>query len=99
MITNETEYSPEGKSFHGSIPLVMGTRLEMLVVGHPRDEVVQVWDWLCVEASRLSAALNRFDPESELSKANASASGGRLSPRLMLGWILVASPRDMSLKN
>ena len=94
MITTETEYSPEGKSFHGSIPLVMGTRLEMLVVGHPRDEVVQVWDWLCVEASRLSAALNRFDPESELSKANASASGGRLSPRLKMLTDIAASYKE-----
>ena len=97
MIDNQTEFSEEGLTFHGSIPLVMGTRLEMLALGTSRDTVVQVWDWLCVESSRLSRMLDRFNPTSELSRLNASGSFEGASPLLRMLTDLAASYRERTM--
>ena len=97
MTRNGTEYSYEGRTFHGAVPHVMGTRLEMLAVGAPRETVLQVWDWLCEESSGLMALLDRFDPESELSKANATGSFTDLSGRLKELTDLALSYRERTL--
>ena len=67
-----TEYLADGKIFHGEIPHVMGTRLEMLVVGMEEGNVMALWERLHDLVFRLDRMLNRFDPESEVSMINLS---------------------------
>lgn len=68
----ETEYIGTSKTFHGAVPMIMGTRLEMLMVGCCEEDARMVWDWLCIEGFHLDSILDRFNPESELSRLNAS---------------------------
>lgn len=67
----ETEYIREQMLFHGTVPKVMGTRLEMIVVGTPEQTAKSVWDMVCTKAQALDSILNRFSPDSEVSKINA----------------------------
>lgn len=67
-----TEYIADGMIFHGEIPHVMGTRLEMLVVGMEEGTVMALWERLHELVFRLDGMLNRFDPESEVSRLNMS---------------------------
>lgn len=69
----ETEYISASSTFHGAVPRLMGTRLEMVVAGCAENEARMVWDWLCIEGFHLDAILDRFNPESELSRLNASS--------------------------
>ena len=74
------EYFSDRKVFHGFVPFVMGTKLDVLLVGPGRELAREVWEDLCVEVSRLDALLNRFDPSSELSQLNAAADSGPVRP-------------------
>lgn len=71
-MSSEVEYIEEQHLFHGFIPKAMGTRLDIMTVGTPRALVQPVWDAIVGEAERLTLMLNRFDPESEVSKVNKS---------------------------
>lgn len=84
MVTNNFEYIEAAQAFHGNIPMVMGTRLDMLTVGVPEAVAKKSWDYLCVEAGHLDALLNRFVPDSELTKVNESNTGEAIkaSPEL-----------------
>lgn len=75
MLRNDSEYDAQGLVFHGSIPHVMGTRMELVAVGSDKETMDALWSWSCVEAETLDTVLNRFDPESEVSRLNLSASG------------------------
>lgn len=66
----EYEYIAEGQLFHGSVPRVMGTKLEMLFVGVPQEQALVIWDSLLDVAFSLDRRLNRFDAESEVSLLN-----------------------------
>ena len=66
------EYIEEGQIFHGHIPCVMGTRLEVLTVGVPKETMLRLWEKLSGKALALEAMLNRFDPDSEVSVLNHS---------------------------
>lgn len=66
------EYIAEEKIFHGYIPRVMGTRLEVLTVGVQREKMIPLWEKLRTKALGLDAMLNRFDPTSEVSILNHS---------------------------
>lgn len=70
MVRSEKEYLEASSTFHGAIPHVMGTRLEMLVSGSREEEILPLWDWLCVEAGHLDSVLDRFNPRSETSRLN-----------------------------
>jgi thiamine biosynthesis lipoprotein len=70
MLNNEIEYFPESATFHGSIPLIMGTRLDLVILDQSEGHCRKLWDWVCVEALRQDCMLNRFASESELSKVN-----------------------------
>lgn len=74
------EYFSDRKLFHGFVPYVMGTKLDVLVVGTGREPALHVWEDLCAEVSRLDAMLNRFDPSSELSRLNACSDSGPVCP-------------------
>ena len=66
------EYIEEERIFHGYIPRVMGTRLEVLTVGVPKEKMTALWEKLSAKALSLDAMLNRFDPVSEVSILNHS---------------------------
>ena len=66
------EYIEEGQIFHGHIPRVMGTRLEVLTIGVPKEMMTRLWEKLSAKAIALDAMLNRFDPTSEVSILNHS---------------------------
>lgn len=72
MLTNNYEYLAPARAFHGNIPMVMGTRLDFLTVDADEEVAKKAWDYLCVEAGRLDTLLNRFVPDSELTKVNES---------------------------
>ena len=74
------EYYSERKLFHGFVPFVMGTKLDVLLVGPSEEDACRIWDRMCMEAGRLNAMLNRFDPASELSRLNASVDAGEVRP-------------------
>lgn len=66
------EYIEEGQIFHGHIPRVMGTRLEVLTVGMSQEIMTRLWDKVSSKALALDAMLNRFEPSSEVSILNHS---------------------------
>ena len=66
------EYIEEGQIFHGHIPRVMGTRLEVLTLGMSQEIMTRLWDKVSSKALALDAMLNRFEPSSEVSILNHS---------------------------
>lgn len=66
------EYIADGQIFHGYLPRVMGTRLEVLTIGESEEKMVGLWKNLSSKALSLDAMLNRFDPASEVSILNHS---------------------------
>ena len=79
-----TNYYPSSGMYHVSIPLLMGTRLDVLLFGDDRQRLEYVWNEAEAELKRLEKMLNRFDRESEVAKINAEAqfSSVRLSDEL-----------------
>ena len=71
-MTDSIEYIAEGQIFHGNVPHVMGTRLDVLMVGVSEEKAVALWKRLCGRVNGLDAMLNRFDPGSEVSAMNAT---------------------------
>ena len=53
MLNNEIEYFPEAAMFHGHIPLIMGTKLDLIAIGASKENSSRIWDWLCFEAYHL----------------------------------------------
>ena len=66
------EYISESQVFHGEIPFVMGTKMEVLLVGVTESKGLHIWDQIHELALSLDRILNRFDPESEVSRMNRS---------------------------
>ncbi len=58
--------------FHGFIPRVMGTRLDMLLFDAPRATMEQLWQEFVALATSLDDCLNRFSPTSEVARINAA---------------------------
>lgn len=63
-----TGYDEEVRVLTGVIPLTMGTRLEALLCGVSREEGIALWDGICRRAEALDRCLDRFSPDSELSR-------------------------------
>ena len=59
--------------FHGSLANIMGTRLDVLMIGKNERLMLLVWDEIVSEIMRLHKKLNRFDPESDISLINIHA--------------------------
>ncbi|MDD7455630.1 MAG: FAD:protein FMN transferase [Bacteroidales bacterium] len=72
MLNNKIEYFPEAAMFHGHIPFIMGTKLDLIAMDARKVTLGKVWDWLCFEADHLDGMLNRFVFESEVSRINKS---------------------------
>jgi len=67
-----SNYYKKSGLFHGSAMNLMGTRLDVVMMG---DEPVlsDVWAQIMSETERLYRMLNRFDPASEISHVNREA--------------------------
>lgn len=89
----ETEYIAEEQVFHGFVPRVMGTRLEMLIIGKSEEEAGQLWDRLHDLAFSLDRIMNRFDPESEVSMLNISDNPLEMPMSMQLEEIVALSER------
>lgn len=76
MCTNDWSFFDGAALFHGAVPRVMGTRLELVTAGTPLPEVTPFWNWLKEEAFRLDGLLNRFDPASAVSRAREASRRG-----------------------
>jgi len=72
------EYDPARKLFHGSVPLLMGTKLDAIWMGAGQALSLSVWEAMYAEAERLDALLDRFNPSSEVSRLNAAADYGEV---------------------
>lgn len=68
------EYYESEKIFHGHIPFVMGTRLDLVAVGQEREMMEDVWSQISLASGMIDGMLNRFDRNSEVSRLNAAAS-------------------------
>lgn len=68
-----TNYYPSSGLYHVSLPLLMGTRLDVLLFGDDRQRLEDVWSHAESELRRLEKMLNRFDSESEVGKVNRDA--------------------------
>lgn len=69
---NDSEYLNELGLFRGSIPRVMGTRMDFLVLGVSEKLAAVLWDDVREMAVRLDAVFNRFSPGSEVWAFNNS---------------------------
>lgn len=72
-----TNYYDSSKMFQTSCSIVMGTRLDLLLLGLKKSKAENIWSELEKEVNRLDRMLNKFDPDSELARLNRAA---RLSP-------------------
>ena len=79
-----SNYYPASGMFHGSLSVLMGTRMDILLFGDDRRPLEIVWKLIENELRLKEKILNRFDPESETTKINhaASFSAVRLSDEL-----------------
>ena len=68
-----SNYYAASQLFHGSMSSVMGTQLDVLLVGDEPAMLSAVWKELETEVKRLDKMLSRFDPESEISRINKEA--------------------------
>lgn len=73
-MTAETEYIEQGRTFHGHVPLIMGTGFDLIVSGLSEGEAWPIWASLLERLEGLDKMLDRFSPTSEVSLLNQSAS-------------------------
>ncbi|MDR0744227.1 MAG: FAD:protein FMN transferase [Tannerella sp.] len=66
-------YYPSSGLYHVSLPLLMGTRLDVLLFGEDKQQLECLWLDTEEELSRQEKMLNRFDKESEVAKVNHDA--------------------------
>ena len=78
------EYHAATRSFVGTVPLVMGTRLTGMIVGTEEYTARAAWSEATALVGRLERMLNRFDPASEVGMLNAACDSGPVpvSPEL-----------------
>lgn len=67
------EYFAAERLFHGHIPLIMGTRFDLIAVGTEERPMTEVWKRLCSKAEELDRMLNRFAEDSEIGRLNKAA--------------------------
>ena len=68
----ESEYIDQIRTFSGTMPRVMGTRLDLIVCDVDNYEAHRIWDSICGDLEMLDGILDRFNPSSEVSEINAS---------------------------
>lgn len=60
--------------FHGSMSAIMGTQLDLLMIGKDAELLTTIWNKILKELERLALMMNRFNPKSEISLLNQTAS-------------------------
>ncbi len=73
MTSFSSNYYDSSSTFHGFKPNIMGTRLDLIIVDYPKDEATFLWNNIVIELERLHKMLNRFNPNSEISRINLKA--------------------------
>ena len=73
MVTSTCQYHSALQLFHGSMMNVMGTRFDIVLSTEREAEAKQLWQDVVAVLGRLNGMLNRFNPQSELSKINSEA--------------------------
>lgn len=68
-----SNYYAASQLFHGSMSSIMGTQLDVLLVGDQPELLSAVWNEMETEVKRLDKLLSRFEPESEISRINNEA--------------------------
>jgi len=68
-----SNFYPSSGMFHASLPLLMGTRIDVLLFSDNSSLLKDVWEGMEKEMRRLEKKLNRFDPASEVAKVNNNA--------------------------
>ena len=68
-----SNYYKSSGLFHGSISSVMGTQLDVLMIGEDSVKLTLIWERIQQEITRLDKMLNRFDQESEVYFLNQTA--------------------------
>ena len=71
MLLKESEYSDQGAVFHGLLPDIFGSKLDLMMVGLPREDADKIWSGFCSRCEEAAGILNGDDPESELGRFNA----------------------------
>lgn len=71
VLETKTNYYENESMFHGFIPYIMGTRLDVLLIQPDLARLNQLWLNITNELERLNKMLNRFDPTSEVAQLNA----------------------------
>jgi thiamine biosynthesis lipoprotein len=66
-------YYQKSNLFHGSALNIMGTRLDVVMIGN-ESLLSDVWEQIMIETERLHRMLNRFDTASDISIINRNAS-------------------------
>ena len=72
-MASHSEFYPEERLFYGSVPHVMHTRFDVVMMSPGKEAAEAVWEDICTELERLWHMFDRFDPASEVSAVNASA--------------------------
>ena len=68
-----SNYYPTSGMVHGSLPALMGTRMDVLLFDGDAQQLEDVWKWIEQKGRMLEKMLNRFDPVSEVSIVNDNA--------------------------
>lgn len=68
-----SNYYAASQLFHGSMSSVMGTQLDVLMIGGEPRLLAEIWNEIEIEVKRLDKMLSRFDSESEVSQINREA--------------------------
>lgn len=72
-IVSHSEFYPAEGLFYGSVPYVMHTRFDIVMMSIDKEPAEAVWEDICSELERLWHMLDRFDPSSEVSLLNSVA--------------------------
>lgn len=72
MLNIYSTFNQDTCTFYGSALKLMGTKIEVLIVGEIKKIAEQCWTDIINEALRLERLLSKFDPESELYRINQS---------------------------
>ena len=73
MYTHTCRYHDSSQLFHGAMTEIMGTRFDIVLPTKEKRLAEQMWTDIVLLLNGLDEMLNRFNPQSELSKINAEA--------------------------
>ena len=70
-LLQESEYQDQGGTFHGLVPDIFGSKLDLIIVGAPKETAEGLWKDFCDYCRKMDSILNWNDPQSEVGKFNA----------------------------